>query len=110
MAGEVTDDIVLRERERLRLLALRGAETLGFSYIEQKKYDQAIYWANHILQIDICWESAYQLKLISYGELHDQALLIRTITMCSEQLKKELNVAPSLKTREIYQKYSMTNN
>lgn len=105
LAGENLDDISLKERERLELLAVQGAELLASLYIDQADYDQAIAWSERILQIDACWERAYQLKLICYGEQANRVLLARTFKRCLAMLETELGVEPSLLTKQIYEKY-----
>lgn len=105
LAGEYLDDVSLRERDRLQMLAVRGSEMLAFSYVEQKQYEEAIIWADHILQLDNCWEQAYQIKLTCYGEQQKKYLVERVFRNCVAILKKELGVEPSEQTQHIYSEY-----
>lgn len=105
LAGEYLDDLSLRERDRLQLLALKGGERLAAIFVEQKDYEKALAWADWILNIDNCWEKAYQLKLQCYGERHDKALLERVYRQCGTVLENELGVEPSAETRNLYKKY-----
>ena len=105
MSGEYLDDDSLRERDRLRILASKGAEKLSECYIGERKYEEAVRWADKILQIDNCWERAYQLKLIGHGEQRDKVSLERVYRQCLTTLKNELGVEPSAATEDIYLEY-----
>jgi ATP/maltotriose-dependent transcriptional regulator MalT/DNA-binding SARP family transcriptional activator len=105
LAGEYLDDTSLRERDRLRLLAVKGMEMLAGLYTAQQDYLQGIHWADRLLRIDPCWERAYQLKLTCYGEQHDKSLLERVYRQCVATLGSELGVEPSQETKKLYLKY-----
>ena len=87
-------------------LALQGAEMLAMLCIEQASFDEAIHWTEKILQTDSCWEKAYQLQLICYGEAKNSVMLTRTYQRCLAVLDQELGVKPSPRTRELYERYN----
>jgi len=105
LAGEYLDDVSLRERDRLQLMAIKSAEKLSSLYVQQKEYEQAFSWAERILKIDNCWERAYQLKMQCYGEQHNKSLLERVYRQCVITLRSELAIEPSEETNHIYQTY-----
>jgi DNA-binding SARP family transcriptional activator len=106
LAGENIDEISLMERERLEKLVLQGVEMLAALCVEQKNYDEAIGWTERILQMDACWEKAYQLRLICYGETGNSVMLARTYQRCLAVLEQELGVKPSPMTRQIFERYN----
>lgn len=105
LSGENVDEFSLQERERLQGLALQGAEQLATICLKQKKYKEAVEWTERILKIDSCWEKAYQLQLVCYGEMGNAVMLARTYKRCLGILEHELGVKPSPKTWQIYQQY-----
>lgn len=105
LAGENLDEISLKERERLEALALQGAELIATLCIKQASYEEATSWIERILQIDSCWERAYQLRMVCYGEMGNSVMLARTYQRCLSVLEQELGVKPSLITRQIFKRY-----
>ena len=106
LAGEYLDDFSLRERERLQVMAIKGAETLAELLINDKQYDKAIIWCDKILGVDNAWEKAYQLKIICYGEVKRTALVEKVYRNCITNLQNELGIGISYSTENIYKKYS----
>ena len=49
LAGEYLDDVSLRERDRLQLMAIKSAEKLSSLYVQQKEYEQAFSWIPALL-------------------------------------------------------------
>lgn len=107
LAGEDLDEISLKERERLEISAIQGAELLASLCVKQKNYEEAIDWTERILQVDSCWEGAYQLRLICFGEQGNSVMLARTYQRCLSVLEQEFGVKPSFKTNQIFERYAL---
>lgn len=82
------------ERERLRVLFLRGSEKLAQLYVAAENFDEAMYWCNEILQKDPCWEEAYRLLMYCYYRKNNRAMAIRIYEKCKRHLEMELGVPP----------------
>lgn len=109
LAGEYLDDFSLRERDRLRIMAIKGAEALAELLIDAQEYDKALLWCDKVLQLDDAWEKAYQLKIICYGEMKRTSLVEKVFRICLEALKNELGTGASYSTENIYKKYKKQN-
>lgn len=90
------------ERERLRVLYLRGAERTASLSLETSDWERAIRWCEAILRVDDCWEEAYRLLMtISYRQ-NNRTLAIRWFEKCKQKLKEQLGVQPMPATIETY--------
>ncbi|MDU2065068.1 MAG: BTAD domain-containing putative transcriptional regulator [Sporomusaceae bacterium] len=105
LAGESGSDAVQKERERLRTLAVNGAELLALLHMKRQEYEQALSWSQWILRQDICWEKAYQFMLELYGKQANQVMLVRTYQRCVDVLETELSVTPSPETVKLFRRY-----
>lgn len=96
------EDWCFSERERYQSLFIRGAERLAQLYMKEKKYDDAIYWCERMIQEDGCWEEAYRILMICYYLKDNRPQAIRQYKKCLEILDRELGVPPMPKTEQIY--------
>ncbi|UFJ42549.1 transcriptional regulator [Brevibacillus humidisoli] len=90
------------ERERLRLLFLKGAERLAAICLSRGAYDQAIYWCEQIIRKDPCWEEAYQMLMKAHDAAHNRHQAIKWYQRLCEVLKTEFGVEPMHATQRIY--------
>lgn len=104
LTGACEDEWCLEERERLSVMYIRAAEALAKLLIQKGAYEEALKYTEFILEKDICWEAAYQLRMWCYGKLRNPVMVKRTYNRCQEVLWQELGVNPSSKTRIIYNK------
>lgn len=96
------DDWCVAERERLRVLFLRGAERLAKLLLESDRIDEAIRRCESILMVDDCWEEAYRLLMLAYYRQNNRALAMRWYEKCAANLQKQLGVHPMPATVETY--------
>jgi DNA-binding SARP family transcriptional activator len=92
------------ERERLASSFLESADRLTELWIERGQYAQAIELAQNILTRDKCWERAYRLLMLAYDRLGDRGQIGRTYQRCTQALREELDVSPSLETSALYKR------
>lgn len=97
-------DWIRNERERLRNIFLNNADKLMVNYFKQAKYEKCLEIGNKILEIDNCWENAYYYKMKSYNKMEKRSMAIKVFKKCKSLLDKELNVFPSTKLKNYYQK------
>ncbi|HWR30973.1 MAG TPA: BTAD domain-containing putative transcriptional regulator, partial [Negativicutes bacterium] len=102
------NELYLAERERLASLFMQAVETLVKLCISQQRYEEALQWADTMLRHDKCWEQAYQLKMLCYGNLQNIPMAVRTYKKCCAILQEELCVQQSDKTTEIYRQLTKT--
>ena len=105
MVGEQLDDDSLRERDRLHILAIKGAETLASLLMDEEQWEDAVKWCSQLITWDSSWEGAYQLKMLCYGEMKRNALVEKVYRACVDNLDRDLGAYPSHKTTEMYKKY-----
>jgi DNA-binding SARP family transcriptional activator len=97
------DDWCLEERERLRVLFLRGAEKLAGKLAHNGEYDKAIHWCERIVGVDACWEEAYRLLMVCHIRKHNRREAIRWYRICKERLARELGIAPMPQLTRLYE-------
>ncbi|WP_421616790.1 BTAD domain-containing putative transcriptional regulator [Brevibacillus sp. TJ4] len=90
------------ERERLRVLFLRGAERVAALSLEEREWERAIRWCEAILRVDDCWEEAYRLLMTVYYRQNNRTLAMRWFEKCKQKLQEQLGVQPMPATLETY--------
>ena len=96
------DDWILGERERLRecfAAALAGLLTILEA---AHAYAPALGYAQRLIAHDPLQEAAHRRLIALYTRLGDYAAAVRTYHQCAALLERELGVAPSPPTRELY--------
>jgi LuxR family transcriptional regulator, maltose regulon positive regulatory protein len=91
------------ERDRIQTRFLRSAERLAYLVADKGAWEQVIPLCNAILEIDDCWEAAYQLLIKAYEQLGNRTQAIRTYQRCKAALYAGLNVEPTAVTQQLYQ-------
>jgi len=102
LMGDLYNEFVTRERERLQQLFLEAANELMRYYYQEENYKSAISLANKILSIDAYFENAYLYKMKSYHQAGRREFSIKTYRKCKEILKDELNIEPNQKIKNYY--------
>jgi len=95
---------VAEERERLASAFLESADRLAEILIAREQFAEAIDISQRILTRDSCWERAYRHLMLAYDRLGDRGQVGRTYQRCTQTLRKELDVSPSLETQELYER------
>jgi len=97
------DDWVIRERERLRRLYLRGLNLLLESQSRAGNYNDALRIGRRILALDPLRESTHRRMLKLYGLSGQRAEAVRHYAALSDDLRVELDVQPAEATRRVFE-------
>lgn len=98
------DEWIIPERERLHKLYIGAVEQL-ISLLEwQRDYTAALQTAQRLLRDTPLREESYRRVMHLYAALADRAGLESTFQECQTQLAQKLKIAPSLPTRELYER------
>jgi len=98
------DDWVLLERERLCQGLLAALERLILLLERAGDYPAAIGYAQRLLRHEPLHEGAYLHLLRLHARRGDRASAVRVYHTCATLLQRELGVAPSPATREVYER------
>lgn len=94
---------VLAIRENLWELYLSAALAYGENLLETGDSAAALGVGTKILEQDSCQEDAFRLVMRAYAAQGNQGEVARQYERCTEILRRELDVEPSLQTRQLYQ-------
>lgn len=97
------EEWLLPERERLHQVFVKAIEQLVPLLEDQRCYDEAIHYAQHLLRYDPPHEATYRRLMRLYALKGDRAGALRIYHQCATVLQRELEVEPSQETREVYQ-------
>jgi len=95
-------DWALRERERLRLLHLRGLLYLLQYYRFHGVYEKGIAYGQHILELDPFREGIHREMMRLYLLNGQRAQAARQYEICRNMLAKELGISPMEETQALY--------
>jgi predicted ATPase/DNA-binding SARP family transcriptional activator len=104
----VYDDWVFIERERLRELHLQDLHLLVGQSEAALDYRQATLYAQRLLRYDPLREETYRTLMRLHAHSGDRAGVVRYFNACVTVLQRELNVEPSLETRQAYEAHLAT--
>jgi DNA-binding SARP family transcriptional activator len=93
------DDWVLRERERLYSLELRGLAHLLKYHRDQKDYEKALACGQKILDLDPLREEIHREMMRLHAANRQRTLAIRQYETCCRILDEDLSVPPMEETR-----------
>ncbi|HEY7031763.1 MAG TPA: AAA family ATPase [Thermomicrobiales bacterium] len=97
------DEWLLGERERLRARYLDALARLMASLGDRGDHAEAIRYAEHLLRHDPLREESYRLLMRLHDARGDRARALHVYHVCAATLERELGVAPSAATREVYE-------
>lgn len=98
------DEWILLERDRLYQMFLKALERLIVLLEQEHQYDAAIRVAQRLLRHEPLYETAYRHLMRLQAASGNRAGAMRTYTTCVKVLERELAVAPSSLTRDLYQR------
>lgn len=98
------DDWALRERERLRLLFVKGQSHLLHYFHHQGAWDQGLSCARKIIDLDPLREEIHRKMMRLYFENGERTQALRQYQKCREILASELGVAPMEETQQLYRR------
>ena len=91
------------ERDNLKETYLILLDRLGTYFLQQEVYSMAESVFRMMLEKDDCLENIHRKLILCYYQLGRRDLAIRQYHKCVEALQKELNIEPSLSTKELFQ-------
>lgn len=97
------DDWIVPFREELRRKFLNALESLIDLLERGQKYPAAIHYAQLLLDYDPLNELTYQHLIRLFALNNDRASALRIYHVCETVLQRDLEVKPSLATREAYE-------
>ena len=97
-------DWLLAERDRLAQAYGAALERLAALCEELRDYPKAIGHAQALLRHDPLHEPAYTLLMRLHALNDDRAAALHTYHTCATVLRRELDVEPSLATRQLYER------
>ncbi|WP_244243984.1 AfsR/SARP family transcriptional regulator [Marilutibacter alkalisoli] len=99
---EVTDDWALREREKHRRDYLNALGRLMQVARIRRDYDEAIGYAQAILDNDALREDVHRELMLLYVSSGQRAQALQQFECCRELLRRELAIQPMRETMEVY--------
>ena len=96
-------DWALRERERLRLLYVRGLQRLMRWYKGVGNLEASILCGQRILEKDLLREEIHRELMRLYAANGQRAQAVRQYQACRQALIRELEMEPMEETRRLYQ-------
>jgi DNA-binding SARP family transcriptional activator len=89
-----------RQHYRVRMLDLLGwAAQLAFGV---GRYAESVETGQRLLALDFCREDLHRLLMRAYSRLGRPHLALHQFSICSRQLRHELDMAPARETMELY--------
>jgi DNA-binding SARP family transcriptional activator len=98
------DEWLLRERERLREIAINALGKLLTHQSQAEAVEAAVQTALRLLGLDPLQERAHRALMRLYDRSGRRAAALRQYQVCVELLRRELRVEPERETRELYEK------
>ena len=95
------DDWVLPERERLRQIFAKTLERLMTLLESERDYRAAIMYAQRLLRHDPLQEVTYRCLIRLHALSGDRTGAARVYHTCATVLRRELDIEPSVETREV---------
>jgi two-component SAPR family response regulator len=92
------------ERERLSQAYLSALISLAELFQKQARPEQALAACQRALDYNLTFEAAYSLSMQIYHRLGDRASVMRTYQTCEQTMQRQLGLAPTKETRDLYQR------
>jgi LuxR family maltose regulon positive regulatory protein len=90
-------------RENLKETYLAMLSKLSSISVKKKRFTQTISLCQKMLEKDDCLEEAHRLLMLSYEKLGMRDKAVKQYRKCKAVLRRELEVDPSQKTRDMYE-------
>jgi DNA-binding SARP family transcriptional activator len=98
------DDWAIRERERLRLLYIRGLSALLTYYRQEKLHEAGLDCAERILALDPLREEVHRDMMRLYAGLGQRSQALQQYGRCRQALEDELGARPMAETTALYRR------
>ncbi|WP_391122903.1 BTAD domain-containing putative transcriptional regulator [Psychrobacillus sp. L3] len=96
-------DWITHDREKIQHQYLLVLERLSQTCTRLKEFEQAVYWAEKLIQVDSTWEEAYRLLMFAYYQLLNRTQAVKWYERLVAVLKEELKVEPMNTTIQMYE-------
>jgi DNA-binding SARP family transcriptional activator len=100
---EMFEEWLMRERERLRELALDASAKLLSHQLKNNLDEAAIQTGLRLLALDPLQESVHQILMKLYSRNGRRGAALMQYQRCVEVLQRELGIEPELETKQFYQ-------
>ena len=97
------DDWIMPERERLRQMYIEALRQIILQKESSRDYQTAIDYAQRLLRAEPLREEAYRDLMRLYALNGDRIGIARAYHICTTQLRRELDLEPSVATRAAYE-------
>jgi DNA-binding SARP family transcriptional activator len=97
------DEWLLDERERLAALYLDALERLARQYEHDRRWPDAIRFAERLVAGDPLREESHRLLIRACQAAGDRARALRAYHVCVSTLERELGIEPAPETRRLYE-------
>jgi DNA-binding SARP family transcriptional activator len=81
---------------------LQTAEQVANYASKQQQWDDVVTICQKMIQVDDCWEPAYQMLITAYQRLGHRPQAIRAYQQCVVALQNGLGVEPTAVTTHLY--------
>jgi DNA-binding SARP family transcriptional activator len=98
----MSDEWIVRERDRFELLHLRGLEQLLQYRKLRDEHSEVVRLAQSILRKDPLREDVHRAAMLAYSSMGQRALAAQQYLTCKTVLARELSVEPSDETRALH--------
>lgn len=98
LMGDLYDDRIVIERERLATTFLMLLSKLGEYRLGRGDYQEAMDYAHRLLEQDPCREDAHRLLMHCFARLGQRVQALRQYELCQSLLRRELNIEPAPET------------
>lgn len=92
-----------RLREEMFRLYILDIERIAQNHIRLKKFQDVIFWAQKLIQLDETWEEGYRLLMLGYYHINNRPQAVKWYEKCVEILAEELEIEPMETTIQIYE-------
>ena len=96
------EDWCEQERDNLKEAYLILLDRLGTYFLQAEAWDMAEKVFKKMLEKDICLENIHRKLILCYYRNGRRDKAIRQYYKCTETLQRELNIEPSLSTKELF--------
>lgn len=100
--SNVYEDWCLEERYRLEAYYLRALSKLIGMYLADKRFSASMDVSRQLLKADPLNEIAHRALMIANYQLGNRSLAIEQYYECERLLKRELDIEPSVETKELF--------
>ena len=104
LKNDLYSEWIQPERENLQETYIAVLERLIDYRIEMQEYKIANHYGEQALRLDACREHIHMQMMLAHYKSGRRNQAIRQYQRCCEVLKEELNISPSTKTQELFEK------